>query len=346
MKLRLLAGIILITLLGVMASACAPQTVPSPAPLPTPAPTPTTPSVPVPVVDLNGTLRVYVTDAPPREEVTSIMVTVSEVQVHIAQTEQEEEQEQSGSDNEEEEQNGGEWITIDLSDNVTVFDLIEIRGVEQLLGTNEVTAGKYTQVRLVVDSIQVALGSGDLQDAEVPSKELKIVHPFDVVAGETTALVLDFEADKMVNVTGASKITVKPVIKLTVRQEKGGSTQNGSVTGEIGLEDNIWVLKSYGEAENLKDVLEDTEITATFNKEEGRVTGSGGCNSYFGGYETEDANLSIPGPIGATEMSCGEQKDTQEREYLNILQAAESYEIENGKLTINCGNQVLIFESK
>jgi len=45
-------------------------------------------------------------------------------------------------------------------------------------------------------------------------------------------------------------------------------------------------------------------------------------------------------------MSCGEQKDTQEREYLSILQAAESYEIEDSKLTINCGNQVLIFESK
>jgi heat shock protein HslJ len=124
------------------------------------------------------------------------------------------------------------------------------------------------------------------------------------------------------------------------------NNQNGSVTGEIGLEDKIWVLKSYGEAENLKSVLEDTEVTVTFNSGKGQVTGSAGCNSYFGSYETEDANLSISGPIGATEMSCGEQKDTQEREYLGILQATESYEIEGGKLTINCGNQVLIFESK
>ncbi len=357
MKLRLLTGIILMTLLSVMASACAPQTTPSPAPIPAPTPTPTTPSVPVPTVDLNGTLQIYVTDAPPREEVTSIMVTVSEVQVHTAKAEQErqQEKEQSTSDNHtpeqepehEQEQDGeGKWITIDLNNNATTFDLLEIRGIEQLLGTNEVTVGKYTQVRLVVDSIQVALGGGDLQEAEVPSKELKIVRPFDVVAGETTALILDFEAENMVNVTGANKIIVKPVIKLTVRQEKGGSKQNGSVTGEIGFEDKRWVLKSYGEADNLKDVLEDTEITATFNNEEGQVTGSAGCNSYFGSYETEDANLSIPGPIGATEMSCGEQKDTQEREYLSILQAAESYEIKGGKLTINSGNQNLIFESK
>ncbi len=276
------------------------------------------------------------------------MVTVSEVQIHIAKAEQEteQEQEQSTSDNEtpEQEQDGeGEWITIDLSDNATTFDLLEIRGIEQYLGASEVATGKYTQIRLVVDTIQVSLGDGELQDATVPSKELKIVRPFDIVAGETTALILDFEAAKMVTVTGANKIIVKPVVKLTVRQEEGGSKQNGSVTGEIGLEDKSWVLKSYGEAEDLKDVLEDTEITATFNQEEGQVTGSAGCNSYFGSYEVEGDNLSIPGPIVATEMSCGEQKDTQERDYLSILQAAESYEIEDGKLTINCGNQVLIF---
>ncbi len=32
-----------------------------------------------------------------------------------------------------------------------------------------------------------------MQDASVPSKELKIVRPFNIVAGETAALILDFE---------------------------------------------------------------------------------------------------------------------------------------------------------
>jgi len=124
-----------------MASACAPQT-PSP--------------VPVPTADISGTLQVYVTDAPPREEVTSIMVTISEVQVHIAEAEQE--REQSSSDNEtpkqeQEEDSGGEWITIKLNDDATTFDLLEIRGIEQYLGASEVATGKYTQVRLVVDNL-------------------------------------------------------------------------------------------------------------------------------------------------------------------------------------------------
>ena len=296
-----------------------------------------------------GTLKVYITDARSREEVTSIMVTVSEVQVHKALAEQEQEQQQSGTGNQTQEQEQqqtqqgeGEWISVNITDDARTFDLLDIEGIEQYLGQVEVEAVKYTQVRLVVDAVQVEFNnSGNLEDARIPSKELKIVHPFNIVKGETTALVIDFDADRMVTVTGSGDIIVKPVVKLTVKQEKP-QDQKDKTKQEVSLEDTKWILQLYGESENLKDVLEDTEITATFNKEEGRVTGSAGCNSYFGSYEAEDANLSIPGPIGATEMSCGEQKDTQEREYLSILQAAESYEIEDGKLTINCGNQVLI----
>jgi len=306
---------------------------------------------PTPTQAATGTLKVYVTDARSREEVTGIIVTVSEVQVHKVLAEQEQEQQQSATGNQTQEQEqeqqqtqqgGGEWISVNITDDARTFDLLDIEGIEQYLGQVEVEAVKYTQVRLVVDAVQVEFNnSGNLEDARIPSKELKIVHPFNIVKGETTALVIDFDADRMVTVTGSGDIIVKPVVKLTVKQEKP-QAQKDKTKQEVSLEDTKWILQSYGEPENLKDVLEDTEITATFNKEEGQVTGSAGCNSYFGSYEAEDANLSIPGPIGATEMSCGEQKDTQEREYLSILQAAESYEIEDGKLTINCGNQVLI----
>lgn len=307
-----------------------------------------------PTLATQGTISVYVTDAPPREEVTSIMVTISEIQVHRAVAEQEREQHISAGDQTQEQaqeqqqtQLGeGEWITIDLSDNATTFDLLEIKGIEQYVGTREVEEGKYTQVRLVVDKVQVKLGDGDLQDATVPSNELKIVHPFDVLGAETTALVLDFDTDRMVTVTGANKVIVKPVIKLTVRQEKSGGQQNGTDAGRPALEDKVWVLESYGEPENLKAVLPDMEITATFNSAERKVTGSAGCNSYFGGYEVTGKDLSIPGPIVATEMWCGEQIGEQELEYLTALRAAENYKIADGKLTITCGNQVLIFKSR
>ena len=112
------------------------------------------------------------------------------------------------------------------------------------------------------------------------------------------------------------------------------------------LENVTWVLESYGESGNLESVLADTEITATFNSAEERVEGSAGCNNYLGGYELKGSELSIPGPIGATMMSCGDQIDEQERQYLTALESAESYKIEYGELRMTCGNQVLIFKRK
>jgi len=222
LKPKLFLITVILSVLALIAGACA-----QPVPTPTPTPTP------------GGTLKVYVTDAPPREEVTSIMVTVSEIQVHKAVAEQEKDQQQSGTDDQTQEQEQqqtqlgeGEWLTIELSDNTITFDLLEIKGVERFVGTSEVEEGKYTQVRLVIDKVQVELGSGGLQDATLPSNELKIVHPFDVIEGETTALVIDFEADKMVTVTGANKIIVKPVVKLTVRQEKSGGQKDGEESEE------------------------------------------------------------------------------------------------------------------
>jgi len=118
-------------------------------------------------------------------------------------------------------------------------------------------------------------------------------------------------------------------------------------TGEAMLEGTAWVLESYGEPGNLKAVIADTEITAEFVSDEETVKGSAGCNSYFGSYELKGSQLSIPGPIGATEMYCMEPEGVmdQEQEFLAVLQLAESYEIDGEELKINCGSQVLIFKS-
>lgn len=336
-KSKLYLVIAVLSLAALVAGACA-------------QPAPSTPTTPTQAG--TGTLKVYVTDAPSREEVTSIMVTISEVQVHKAVAEQEQEQQQLGIGDHAQEQkqeqqmqqSKGEWISINITDDAKTFDLLEIAGVEQYLGQVEVEPVKYTQVRLVVETAQVEFSNnGTLEDAKVPSKELKISHPFNIVGGETTALVIDFDAGRMVNVTGSGDIIVKPVVKLTVKQEKSqgqpGKTEQ--------LEGTKWALQSYGEPDNLKDVLADTEITAEFVSSEGTVKGSAGCNSYFGGYELKGSQLSIPGSIGVTEMHCMEPEGVmeQEQKYLATLQLAKSYKINDDELRINCGSRVLIFKS-
>ncbi|MFC2034387.1 META domain-containing protein [Chloroflexota bacterium] len=113
------------------------------------------------------------------------------------------------------------------------------------------------------------------------------------------------------------------------------------------IEDIRWMLESFGDPDNLQTVLEGTEVSATFTGAEGQVRGSAGCNSYFGGYEIEGSNLSVT-QIGNTEMYCMEPEGRmdQEQAYLKALQAAETFMVQDGKLQIKYGNQVLNFNAE
>ncbi|MBE0415311.1 MAG: DUF4382 domain-containing protein [Dehalococcoidia bacterium] len=152
-----------------------------------------------------GAVEVRVTDKPPGN-VTAIVVTIDEIAIHRA-----------GAGNE----SGWETIPIVVNGNVTAnvtFDLWEVAGNETVLGyAPSVPAGNYTQLRMHVVSVNVTI-DGNTTDATVPSEWLKIVRPFEVVSGGTTTLIIDFDADKSIVVTGAGEIKLMPVVQLLVRE--------------------------------------------------------------------------------------------------------------------------------
>ena len=234
-----------------------------------------------------GTIEVRVTDAPPGYEIISIWVTVSEeegegVKVHKA-----------GDDGE------GDWITIGILEGANPFNLLELAGLEEVLAVGEVDAGKYTQIRMNIASVIVTyLAEGSetpvTVEATLPSGELKFVRPFDVVAEETTTLLLDFIADKSVVVTGATqsdaaKVIFKPVVKLSI--EQGGKPHElASVEGTISAVDTeastISIIPT-GETEAIVlDVNPQTEITldgepATLEDLDGLGEGNSVTASYY-----------------------------------------------------------------
>ncbi|MDP2743598.1 MAG: DUF4382 domain-containing protein [Dehalococcoidia bacterium] len=171
-----------------------------------------------------GKVEVRVTDAPPREEVTGVKVTVASVEIHKA----------GAAENDE-----GGWLAMKLS-GANTFDLLQIKGLEEVLATGDLAPGKYTQIRMEVTKVEVTLKGGQPQAAQVPSGKLKFVQPFDVAAGKTTVLLFDFDADKSVNVTGNGQAMFKPVIKLTVTRTPGAPgaleiTTASLPAGKIGL---------------------------------------------------------------------------------------------------------------
>ena len=158
-------------------------------------------------------MEIRATDAPP-EGVTKILVTASQIEVH-----------QGGSSDE------TGWQI--LVPGPVEFDLVAITGVEEVLGSGILDPGRYDQVRLRIDKVEVTLQDGVTVTARVPSGRIKIVGGFTLEAGKTTILTLDFDADKSVVIAGTRNVLVKPVIKLLVRDR----AENLATAEQVGQTD-------------------------------------------------------------------------------------------------------------
>lgn len=117
---------------------------------------------------------------------------------------------------------------------------------------------------------------------------------------------------------------------------------NMKATTEAPLVGTRWVLESLaGPGGETVPALPDREVTAEFS--DGRLSGNGGCNNYFGGYTVDGANLSV-GQVGSTMMACmPEAIMQQESRYFANLQAAATYTITDGRLMIsNAAGDVIL----
>ena len=171
---------------------------------------------PAPAPTQSGTLGVSLTDAPACG-FDAVNVTVNKVRVH-----------QSGAAAD----NDSGWSDITLSPARKINLLNLTNGVLDTLGATSLPPGKYNQLRLVLDAnggagtanTVVATGSTAEKTLETPSavqSGIKIAGTFDVVSGQRTDLVLDFDACKSVLTKGNGKYALKPVIKLVPTVSNG-----------------------------------------------------------------------------------------------------------------------------
>jgi len=171
-----------------------------------------------------GRLVINITDAPSAPEIEEVWLTVTKVQVHMAGSEDTEEQEQEQEENSQETQNqnenGGGWIEVGLVGDAR-FNLLTLQnGLQAKLAMAELDPGKYTQIRMDVSLVEIKVkGDAVLKIAKLPSGTLKFNHPFEIVGGEETELLFDFDVLKSVKVTGNDKYMCKPVIHLTTTKQ-------------------------------------------------------------------------------------------------------------------------------
>ena len=115
----------------------------------------------------------------------------------------------------------------------------------------------------------------------------------------------------------------------------------GAAGGETGLENTQWALVSFDET----PVVQGSGITLLLAA--GRVSGSGGCNTYSGTDRVEGSKISFD-TVTSTKRACVNAPPTeQEGRYFEALQTASEYMVEGDQLriTYDNGKGVLIFES-
>jgi len=108
-----------------------------------------------------------------------------------------------------------------------------------------------------------------------------------------------------------------------------------AVAGPSTLEGPLWTLTLL----NGQRPLDGAPIYIQFK--DGELSGSAGCNTYNGGYTSDDKTLSVKNVV-ATRKVCAEPAGVMEQEetYLSLLNAAASYSTANGMLTISDANGV------
>jgi heat shock protein HslJ len=101
--------------------------------------------------------------------------------------------------------------------------------------------------------------------------------------------------------------------------------------GPVTLEDTRWaLLELSGETINVE--VNDKAPYLELNAKKASAYGFGGCNRFFGSYETAGKSLTF-GAMGATRMACPEGMD-QEQELFTVLGTVTRYEIHGSKLML------------
>lgn len=180
-----------------------------------------------------GTFNVRLTDAPASFD--AVNITFSEVSVI---------------------QSGGDPIIV--SDLVQTLDLIEwSNGSSTPLGSIELEAGTYNQIRLIIDTATVTI-DGVVSAVKVPSGAqtgLKLTHQFTMEAGSTYDLMIDFDASRSIVSTGSPSdpsYLLKPTIRLVA------TATTGSISGTVLNDEHLPVALAIVGADTISTVFIDT----------------------------------------------------------------------------------------
>jgi hypothetical protein len=154
----------------------------------------------------NSSMSVYLVDGPANYE--KIYLDIQSVQV------------KAGADDTE-----SGWQTVPVR-RTGIYDLLNFKnGLDTLLGTVVLPAGKISQLRLVLGPNNSIVSNGVTYPLSTPSAQqsgLKLAINANLVAGVDYKLWIDFDAARSVVQTGNNSYILKPVIRTFTQATSGG----------------------------------------------------------------------------------------------------------------------------
>ena len=157
-----------------------------------------------------GQMKVTMVDAPAGFDQVNIVV--ARVEVH-----------KSGADS------SSSWIV--LNNTAATYNLLTLRnGASVVLGDNSLDAGHYTQIRLILGAGSNVVISGITYSLEVSSgiqTGIKLNHEFDIQSNIVYELMLDFDAQHSIVLTGTGQYKLSPVIRVVP------AVISGTISGKI-----------------------------------------------------------------------------------------------------------------
>jgi len=156
-----------------------------------------------------GSLQVMLKDSP-FDDARAVLVTFTQVSAHLS---------------------GADFQTLAFADDASsrTCDLKKLTDAQDVLGVGPLPSGHYTELRLQVSSARLYFDNpsagaacapameapgGASAVVTIPSGDVRLNREFDVMAGGSTSILLDFDGDRSILQTGAGGYMMTPVISI------------------------------------------------------------------------------------------------------------------------------------
>jgi hypothetical protein len=154
-----------------------------------------------------GQVEVRLKASPLDEEVASVNITVSSVEVHLP--------------------NG--WKSMELS-KPNRFDLVQIEELEEVVAKIDLQQGTYNQIRVNISKVEVAFGDDEANKAKLDANRLTFTQNFTVAANRTSIILLYLDTEKSLDYGDGGKVACKPHIDLWIASSQSSRSIYGQTT--------------------------------------------------------------------------------------------------------------------